>query len=57
MWGVVKSCLNPFPTPFHRGVLPFAFSMTDLSTIVLRGETKKPDKNPDKISHYSGIAL
>ena len=37
---------RPLPTPCQSGVLPLAFSIIDLSTTVLKGETKKPDRKP-----------
>ena len=33
-------------TPVHKGVLPLAFSMIDLSTIVINGVTAKPVQSP-----------
>ena len=47
--GLVNRSFSPFPTPFHNGVLPLAFSITDLSTMVLKGETKKPEAKPANI--------
>lgn len=41
--------LIPCPTPVHNGVFPLAFSMMDLSTIVLMGVTAKPVHRPAMI--------
>jgi hypothetical protein len=41
--------LNPLATPVHKGVLPLAFSMIDLSTIVLIGVTLNPVHKPANI--------
>lgn len=46
--------LRPLPTPCQSGVLPLAFSMIDLSTTVLKGETKKPDKKPATTYNETG---
>jgi len=55
LWGCEKNVAKPCLRPWTRGVLPLVFSMMDLSTIAIKGDTTKDEEAAAAISMLKSL--